>query len=152
MPSWEYSAKLDPLTTSIASGRDLRISFKAAVEILNEIRGKRLDQAKKILEDVIQLKRPIPYRRFYKKVGHRKGAGFGPGRYPVKTAKEILKIINNAEANAEYKGLNTEKLWIVHAVAHKGFKIKKYKPSAFGRATPYFKETVHIEIGLEERE
>jgi hypothetical protein len=40
MPSWKYSIQgLDPDRTAIASGRDLRISPKAAREICHHIRG-----------------------------------------------------------------------------------------------------------------
>ncbi|RLF05157.1 MAG: 50S ribosomal protein L22 [Thermoprotei archaeon] len=149
MPRWRYSVALDPVRTAIASGRDLRISYKAAVEVLKEIRGKKLDKAKQILEDIIEMRRAVPYRRFYGKVGHRRG--MGPGRYPVKAAKAILSVLENAEANAEFKGLDTTRLWVVHAAAFQGMKLKKYIPRAFGRATPYFQQLVHIEIGLEER-
>ncbi len=153
MPRWHYSTTLDPARTAIASGRDLRISFKHAVEICSSIRGLTLEEAKKLLEDVINMKRPIPFKRYHGKLGHRKQlTKWHSGRYPVKAAKEILKILKSAEANAEYKGLNVSKLWVVHAAAHKGTKIRKYIPRAFGRATPYFKELVHVEIGLEERE
>jgi len=151
VPRWHFSVSLDPARTAIAAGRDLRISYKAAVEVLREIRGKKLEEAERILNDVIEMRRPIPYRRFHGKVGHRKGKGFGPGRYPVKAATEILKVLENAKNNAEIKGLDVERLWVVHAAAHKGMKIKKYMPRAFGRATPYFKELVHVEIALEER-
>lgn len=149
MPRWEFSAQLDPLRTAIAAGRDLRISYKDTVEILNAIRGLKLDEAKKLLEDVIKMRRPIPYRVHNGKVGHKRG--MGPGRYPVKAAKAVLKVLLNAEANAEYKGLDTSKLWVVHAAAHKGMKIRSYMPRAFGRATPWFEQLVHVEIGLEER-
>ncbi|HDI31796.1 MAG TPA: 50S ribosomal protein L22 [Thermofilum sp.] len=149
MPSWRFSVALDPVRTAIASGRDLRISYKSAVEIVNTIRGKSIEEAKRILEDVIEMRRPIPFRRFHGKVGHKRG--MGAGRYPVKAAKAILKVLESAEANAEFKGLDTSKLWIVHAAAHKGMKVKKYKPRAFGRSTPFFKQLVHIEIGVEER-
>ncbi len=149
MPRWRYSVALDPVRTAIASGRDLRISYKAAVEVLKEIRGKKIDKAKQILEDIIEMRRPVPYRRYYGKVGHRKG--IGSGRYPVKAAKSILSVLENAEANAEFKGLDTTRLWVVHAAAFKGMKLKKYIPRAFGRATPYFQQLVHVEIGLEER-
>ncbi|OYT32157.1 MAG: 50S ribosomal protein L22 [Thermofilum sp. ex4484_79] len=149
MPRWRYSVVLDPVRTAIASGRDLRISYKAAVEVLKEIRGKKLDKAKRILEDIIEMRRAVPYRRFYGKVGHRRG--MGPGRYPVKAAKAILSVLENAEANAEFKGLDTTRLWVVHAAAFQGMKLKKYIPRAFGRATPYFQQLVHIEMGLEER-
>ena len=127
----------------------MRISYKDAVEVLDAIRGKKLEDAKRILQDVIRMRRPVPYRRFYGKVGHRRG--MGPGRYPVKAAKAILKVLESAEANAEYKGLDTSRLWVVHAAAHKGTKIRSYMPRAFGRATPWFEQLVHVEIGLEER-
>lgn len=149
MPSWRFSAALDPVRTAIASGRDLRISYKSAVEIMNAIRGKSVEEAKRILEDVIEMKRPIPFRRFHGKVGHKRG--MAAGRYPVKAAKAILKVLESAEANAEFKGLDTSKLWVIHAAAHKGMKIKKYKPKAFGRSAPFFKQLVHVEIGVEER-
>ena len=149
MPSWRYSVALDPIRTAIASGRDLRISYKAAVEVANAIRGKSLEEAKRILEDVIEFKRPIPFKKFYGKVGHKKG--MAAGRYPVKAARAILRVLENAEANAEFKGLDTSKLWVIHVAAHKGMKIRKYIPRAFGRSTPYFKQLVHVEIGLEER-
>jgi len=150
---WHFSAKnLDPLTTAIASGRDLRISFKHAVEVCNSIRGLPLKKAKELLEDVIDMKRPIPFRRFHKKVPHHKGGGKWPyARWPVKAAKAILEVLENAEANAEYKGLDTERLWVVHAAAHKGGKIEKYIYRAFGRRTPYFQHLVHVEVALEER-
>jgi len=153
MGRWHFSAQgLDPARTAIASGRDLRISYKHAVEICSALKGLHIDKARQLLEDVIAMKRPIPFRRYFGKVGHRRGlSGWAAGRYPVKAARAILEVLNNAEANAEYKGLDTSRLWIVHAAAHKGIKIRKYIPRAFGRATPYFQELVHVEIALEER-
>jgi large subunit ribosomal protein L22 len=41
---------------------------------------------------------------------------------------------------------------IRHIAAHKGRTVKKYMPRAYGRATPWFKEHVHIEVILEEVE
>ncbi|RLF25085.1 MAG: 50S ribosomal protein L22 [Thermoprotei archaeon] len=153
MPTWRYSiTELDPDRTAKASGRDLRISFKHAVEICREIRGKKLEDAIRFLEEVIAKKRPVPFRIYHGKVAHHRGTqGWPAARYPVKAAKEILKILNNARANAEYKGLDTSRLWIIHAVAHKGSKLKRYVPRAFGRATPFFEQLTHIEIVLEER-
>ncbi|RLE60496.1 MAG: 50S ribosomal protein L22 [Thermoprotei archaeon] len=150
MPSWKYSVQLDPTRTAIASLRDVSISYKETVELLDMIRGKKLSDAKNLLEEVIEMKRAVPFKRFHGKVGHRKGTG--PGRYPVKAAKKILALLNSVESNAEFKGLDTENLWIIHAAAHKGMKIRKYMPRAFGRATPYFDQLVHVEIAVEERE
>ncbi|MCD6479802.1 50S ribosomal protein L22 [Candidatus Bathyarchaeota archaeon] len=152
MPSWKYSVKgLDPDRTAIASGRDLRISPKAAREICNYIRGMNLQKAKEVLREVIELKRAIPYRRHKKKIPHRRGLqGFYAGRYPVKAAAAILKVLEAVEANAEFKGLYTDRLRIVHIAAQRGPVIKKYIPRAFGRSSPYFERLTHIEVAVEE--
>jgi len=154
MPTWGYSIiEVDPDRMAKASGRDLRISFKAAREVCAYIKGMKLSDAKKYLEDVIKMKKPIPFKRFTGKQAHHRGIeGWPIVRYPVKAAKEILKVLSSVEANAEYKGLDIEKLRIIHIAAQKGPKIKKYIPRAFGRATPYFEQLTHIEVVVMEEE
>ncbi|RLG92872.1 MAG: 50S ribosomal protein L22 [Candidatus Hecatellales archaeon] len=153
MPNWGYSIKgLNPEKTAIASGRDLRISAKAAREICLTIKNMRLEDAKRLLEDVIAGKKPIPFRRHKKEVPHRKGLeGWYAGRYPKKASKEILRVLDALEANAEQKGLDVERLWIIHAAAQRGTKIRKYIPRAFGRSSPYFQQLTHVEFAVEER-
>ena len=73
------------------------------------------------------------------------------GGYPVKASKYILKVLENAEANAESKGLDITRLRIIHAAAQKGLVIKKYIPRAFGRSSPYFRRLTHVEIVVEEQ-
>jgi len=151
-PSWGYSISgLDPDRTAIASARDLPISFKDAVEICAYLRGRMLQEAKEILEDVIAKKRVIPYKRFKKKLAHRRTSEkWVVGRYPVKASEYILKLLENVEANAEYKGLNTDRLKIIHLAAQKGSVIKKFIPRAYGRSTPYYQQLVHVEVAVEE--
>ena len=36
------------------------------------------------------------------------------GRWPVKSCKVVLGLLKNAEANAEFKNLDTEKLFVEH--------------------------------------
>jgi len=74
------------------------------------------------------------------------------GRYPVKAAQKILKVLEGAEANAEYKGFDLEKLRIIHASAYPGMKIKRSIERAFGRSTPRFETLCHVELVLEETE
>lgn len=152
MPEWKYSVKgLDPDRTAIASGRDLRISPKAAREICHYIKGMRLEKAKEVLQEVAELKRPVPYFRHRKKVAHRKGAeGFDAGRFPVKAANAILKILDSVEANAEFKGLYTDRLKIVHVATQRGRVIRNYIPRAFGRSSPHNQQLTHIEVAVEE--
>lgn len=135
-----------------AMGYEMPISFKHAVEICRFIKGRKISEAKKILEEVIALKRPVPFKRYKKKVAHKNIEGWYAGRYPQKACKYILKILKNLEANAEYKGLDVDKLVIVHAEAKMGRKIKKYVPRAFGRATPFFKQLTTVEFVAEEVE
>ena len=154
MPTWGYSIKnLDPEKTAIASGRDLPISLKEAREICKVIKGMKLSKAKELLKAVIEKKQPIPYRRYHGKVAHRRGLErwkWPAGRYPVKAAKEILKVLENAENNAANKGLDADRLKIIHAAAQKGPVFKKYTPRAFGRATPWFRKYTHVEIAVAE--
>jgi large subunit ribosomal protein L22 len=137
--------------TACAMGKALKISPKHSVEICRAIRGMNTEKTKNYLNEVIEMKKAVPFKRHNKKVSHRKGLQDWPiGRYPVKAAKEILKIVENAEANAEYKGLNTENLKILHSSSHRGFVIKGGIPRAFGRVTPFNTSTTHIQIVLGE--
>ena len=140
----------DPERMARASGRDLRISPKHSVELLREIKGMMLNDALRYLDDVIAKKRPVPMKRFNDSQGHKPGKGFGPGRYPVKVAKAVKKVLLNAKNNAEQKGLDPDRLKIIHAAAHKGPVLRGYIPRAFGRATPFNEQTTHIEIVVEE--
>jgi len=152
MPSWKYSIQgLDPDRTAIASGRDLRISPKATREICRFLRGMRLEKAKDVLQEVIELKKPVPYFRHRKKVGHRRGVqGFAAGRFPQKAAGEVLKVLESVEANAEFKGLYTDRLKIIHIAAQRGRVLRNYIPRAFGRSSPYFNHLTHVEVAVEE--
>ena len=151
MPNWGYSVTgLDPDRTVKASGRELRVSPKAAREVCNTIKGMKVEEAKVFLQQVTLKRRPVPFRRHKKKVGHRRGIQKSyAGRYPIKTASRILEVLENAEVNAEYVGFDLERLRIIHAAAYPGVKIRNYIPRAFGRATPRFKTLCHVELVLE---
>ena len=144
---------MDTSKTVKCAGREHRISPKATTEICRAIKGINTGDAKKYLEDVVAKKRAVTYRRYKKDIPHRRQEDkFYSGRYPVKAASKILGLIEELEANAEYKGLNAEKLKITHAAAHRGRKIKKYIQRAFGRSSPYFDTLTHIELVCTETE
>jgi large subunit ribosomal protein L22 len=152
MPTYGYSIiGLDPDKTARASGRELRMSPKAAREVCNELRGLRLEAAKTYLEEVIALRQAVPYRRHDKKVGHRKGLHKADtGRYPVKASKIILSVLTNAENNADYKGLDLDRLRVTHISAYPGRVNKRYIERAHGRSTKYDEQMVHVEVVLTE--
>jgi len=155
VPKWGYSIpeeQLDLEKTVKASGREIRVSHKAAREICKAIKGMMLTQAKQYLRDVMAKKKAVPYKRFRKKLGHRHGLEKAfAGRYPVKAAAKILKVLEGAEANAENKGLDTDRMRVIHAASSQGMKVKRYLPRAQGRTTPMIDILCHVEIALEEQ-
>jgi len=154
MPEWGYSiTDIDTTKTVKSSGRELRVSHKAAREVCTAIKGMTLDQAKEYLNNVIAKKQPVPFRRYKKKLGHRHGVEKAfAARYPVKTAQKILKVLEGAEANAEFKGFDLERLRVIHAVAYPGMKLKRFTPRAFGRSSPKVQTLTHVELVLEQTE
>ncbi len=152
MPKFGYSiTEVDTERTVKASGREIRMSPKHAREVCRAIRGMRLEKAKRYLGLVVAKKQPVPFRRFTGKLGHRHGMQKAMvGKYPVKAATSILKVLESAEGNAEFKGLDTEHLRIIHASAYPGMKIKRATPRAFGRSSPKNRTLTHVEIVLEE--
>ena len=148
---YAYNKEVDEAKTARAMAKSLKISPNRNVTIYSAIKGIATGKAKSYLAGVIKIKKAVPFKRHNKKVGHRKGLeGWASGRYPVKAAEQILKVLENAEANAEYKGMDTEKLVIEHISSHKGVVIPGYIPRAFGRMTPFNTPTTHIQIVLQE--
>lgn len=144
-----YSIAQIPDRTAIARAKEVDISLKDAVNIAHHIRGMSLERAKDTLEKVIVKKVPVPYFRYLDSVSHRKG--MGPGRYPIRAAKAFLELLNNVEANAEFKSLDTDSLVVMHISASKGRVIKKYTPKAYGRAGAFFRDLINLDIVVEEK-
>ena len=90
--------------------------------------------------------RAVAFRRFKNQVGHRSDPRMMAGRYPQKTAKEFIKVLDNLESNAEYKGMDLDRLSIVNATVHKGVLVKRFTPRAMGRATPKNNNLTHVEL------
>ncbi len=123
------------------------MSAKAAREVCAAIKGMQLQLARSFLEDVVSLKKAVPFRRFKKEGAHRVDAGnMHTGRFPAKTAKEFLEALENLEANAEFKGLDTDRLVIIHASANKGRVVRGFTPRGFGKSSPSNNVLVHLEL------
>ena len=118
MAQYRYSKQnIEEEHTAKAVGISLPISTKQSIEVCNFIRNKPLERAKTMLNDVILTKIAVPFKRF-KVIGHKRG-NMASGRYPIKTSKEILGVLESAEANAQFKGLNTSNLFICHISSQK---------------------------------
>ena len=145
-----YTTYADPDITAKAIGKELPVSPKFSREICGMIRGKGVNEGMKMLEEVIELKRAVPLKRFNKRVSHKPGVG--PGRYPQKASKAILQVLQSAVANAEYKGLDTEDMVILTISASLGRASQGFMPRAHGRATQWNQQMVNIEVILGEVE
>jgi len=140
----KYAFKVDNEKMAKALGKDLPISMKFSTQICKAIKGKSIQRAKRILQDVINMKKPIPMSRFNRDLAHKRG--MGPGRFPVNAAKEILKIVEQVESNAQFKGFDTTSLEIVGMNANKAA-----SPWHYGRKRRRKMKRTHIEIIVAEK-
>jgi large subunit ribosomal protein L22 len=122
-----------------AKTTNLSISTKHCVEISRFLRYKTTSFAKEYLQDVIDLKKAIPFKKFNRDTGHKVGS-MAAGRYPQKAAKEFLKLVGSVEANAQSKGLNISNLKISKLIPNKAS-----IPMTGGRHRSATKRT-HLEI------
>ncbi len=143
-----YTQFTDPDKTSRAIGKEKPVSPKDSREICRMVRGKNVAVAIRMLEEVIELKRPVPFGRYNTGVAHK--IGVGPGRFPKKSAEAILAVIQSAKHNAEYKGLDAENMKVKVITTNLGRTIPGHMPRAYGRSTPWNQQTVNIEVILEE--
>jgi large subunit ribosomal protein L22 len=105
-----------------AIARFVRVTPRKADQVLQLIRGKRVDQCTEILDFT-----------------------------PKHVAKLIGKVLKSAVANAvaiEGK-INVEELRVKYATAGAGPTMKRFLPRAQGRATPILKRTCHITVVVE---
>jgi large subunit ribosomal protein L22 len=153
MPNYSYAFQnFDKSRHVRASIRESEISHKHAREIALAIKGLTVEKARNFLEEVVDHKIAVPFRRYNNEVAHRSNIrdGFSAGRFPKKASKEFLRLLDNLESNAEYKGMDLDRLAILSCVVHKGTKLERFTPRAMGRSSPKIDTLVHIEIVAKE--
>lgn len=74
------------------------------------------------------------------------------GRWPVKSAKIVLGLLRNAESNAEFKNLDSEKLYVEHIQVNAAQQGRRRTYRAHGRIGPYMNCPCHVEMILSEKE
>ncbi len=132
-----------------ATGKEIRVKFKDAVEVCAAIRGMNAEDAKKYLEAVIDKKALVPVKKAKLQSGHK--IGMKPyGFQPIKVSGAILIVLKSAMANAEFRGLDVKNCIISSAVALRGRKMRRMKPK--GRHTVFESHLTTIQIFLEEVE
>jgi len=159
MPA-KYSRKPENPTKSVyAKASMLRVHFKNTREAAAAIKGMSLRRAQKYLQDVIEKKTAVPFRRYKYGIGrHSQVNAFlkqhhtSIGRFPKKSCEYLLDLLRNAESNAEFKSLDAEQLRVFHIQVNKAPKMRRRTYRAHGRINPYMSNPCHIEIILTETE
>lgn len=107
---------------SRAVARYMRISPQKMRLIMDEVRGKKVDEAIRLLS-------------------------FSPKR----GAHLLKKLINSAVANAEAnKEIDVDTLYVKRVYADQGPIMKRFRPRAMGRASRIKKRTSHLTVILDE--
>jgi len=123
---------------AIVNGNNLPISTKESMDVCSMIRGRSIETAIKMLEEVIAFKRVVKMNK--REVPHQKGKGVMAGRYPINASKEFIRLLKQLNANAIVNGLEIEKCGIF---CKANFASRPYK-----RGGAKFKRT-HVMLKLE---
>ena len=132
---------------AVGAGSRLPISRKHVREVLNMIKGMNLDKAIERLELVKSFKRAVPFKRYKKDMGHKRG--MSAGRYPIKACDHIIKLLFNAKNNAVNQGLQEEKLYVHEAITM--MNISKNKRIR-ARKGPFIKSAKSLSIRIKVKE
>ncbi|XP_050509580.1 60S ribosomal protein L17-like [Diabrotica virgifera virgifera] len=145
----------NPAKSCKAKGSNLRVHFKNTCETANAIRNMPLKRAVAYLNNVITQQECVPFKRFNGGVGRcaqAKQFGITQGRWPKKSAEFLLHLLRNAESNADYSGLDVDRLVIGHIQVNKAVCLRRRTYRAHGRINPYMSSPCNIELWLTERE
>eukprot|EP01017_Pseudomicrothorax_dubius_P017145 TRINITY_DN19462_c0_g1_i1.p1 TRINITY_DN19462_c0_g1~~TRINITY_DN19462_c0_g1_i1.p1 ORF type:complete len:206 (-),score=66.62 TRINITY_DN19462_c0_g1_i1:132-749(-) len=144
-----------PAKTAKARGQDLRVHFKNTYETAKAVKGLTVARARSYLRDVLAHKRCVPFTRYRNHVGRSGQAlefGLTQGRWPQKSVKIILGLLQNLESNANVKNLDVKKLVISHIQVNKAPKGRRRTYRAHGRINPYLSSNTHIELWATEKQ
>ncbi len=110
--------RLPDVQEALARARFIRISPTKARQVVDLIRGRHVDDARRVL------------------------------RFSERAASvPIGKVLESAIANAEHnRGLPTDELVVARAWVDEGPTLRRFRPRAMGRATRIRKRTCHISV------
>lgn len=124
-------------TEAKVEGNSVHISTKHSIAICNYIRGKKIDKAISMLNEVIAYKKAIPMRG---EIPHRKGKGMMSGRFITKAVTEFIILLKSLKSNAIANELELEKYVIF---AKSNIASRPYKRNGRGQS-----KRTHITLKL----
>jgi len=125
----KYALELNPKKSAKAYGRALNISTKHSVIVCRAVSGMNLVKAKSLLQDMLDGKRSME------------------GKYYTNVTMGMLNLLKSAEANAEFKGLDTSRL-VVFASAHQGFTFHRPRRTKMKRME---KKVTNLQVVLQQK-
>jgi large subunit ribosomal protein L22 len=144
-----YSIIIDTKGIALAHGQDINASYKDLTAVCDAIRYLKTDRVMTVLDGIITEQMPIAFKKYNRYMGSRHELQGRKGAYPIKAAKEIRKILQNAISNAASKTLNADSLYVVHASANKTH-IERRRPSkgslSWGRGQYGMSASTHSDI------
>ncbi len=79
------------------NAKNIPISTKYAISICKFVKGKRIGDAIRDLEQVVLLKKAVPMKGEY---AHKKGKGIAGGKYPQRASKHFIILLKSLAGNA----------------------------------------------------
>lgn len=79
------------------NAKSVPLSTKYAVNICKFVKGKRIGDAIRDLENVALLKKAVPMKGEY---AHKKGKGMSSGKYPQRAARHFIVLLKSLAGNA----------------------------------------------------
>jgi len=155
MVRYSCEDRLNPeLRACKARGSNLRVHFKNTRETAMAIKGLSLKRAQNYLRDVINHRDAVPFRVFTGGIGHcaqAKRHKHPCARWPEKSCRYLLDILQNAESNAEIQGIEIDQLYVYHIQVNRAPKLRRRRYRAHGRINPYMSSPCHIELVLSQK-
>merc|ERR1711976_96242 len=140
----------NPAKSVKARGSQLRVSYKNTHEAAAALRGRTLKNAITYLNDVLEHKQAIPYRRHKKNIGRHSQAKQHKGttqvRWPKKSCEYLLDLLKNLQANAQSKNLNLSEMYVSHVAVQRAIRQRRRTYRAHGRINPFMSEPCHINM------
>ena len=153
MVKYSYIVK-NPENTAKAHTARVPASYKNTYELCRFLLHRSLHEAISVCAKVAEKKQIVPFRRYTGGIGRQSQAkryGTNIGRWPVKSAKFVRKILKSVLTNARAKGLDEEKLEIVHINAQRAPKRRRRTFKAHGRIAQYNGNPCHLEVVVAEK-
>ncbi|MGC8676049.1 MAG: 50S ribosomal protein L22 [Candidatus Micrarchaeia archaeon] len=132
-----------------AQAYDVNASYKDLCAVCDAIRYAKVTDAENALDAIAAKAMPIRFKRFNKRMGARHELGGSKGAYPVNAAKEVKKVLVNAIANAQAKGIDQDNAIVAYATANKTHIERRYPSKgslSWGRGMYGFSARVHSDI------